>query len=100
MSRTAATAHLVGYLEELYRATMSRDVETLDVLLGRPVSSHLPAEVRAEALAIVALPSTSLRAPIRLLQFQQRVVQLGDGEDEEGEERSQLELDLGVGGRV
>ena len=89
----------VGYLEAVYRAEMTRDVAMLDALLQQRISSHLPAEVRAEALAIVAMPRTSLRAPIRLLQLQQRVVQLGDDETDDDESDSQLELEWGVGGR-
>jgi anti-sigma factor RsiW len=81
------------FLEEIYRATMRRDRDRLRALLKRPAATHLPREVRAEAMAIVAAPPASLRAPIRLLQFRQRVLQLGlprSGADAEG----QLELDL------
>jgi len=55
---------------------------------------QLPGEVRAEALAIVNAPKGSLRAPIRMLQHRQRIVQLDLELPDEDD--TQLELDLRV----
>lgn len=93
MSAPAMTAALLEYLEEIYRAAMTRDRDGLRDLLRRSFALYVPTEVRAEAMAIAASPATSLRAPIRLLQLQQRVMQLGESDDEE-EELAQLELEL------
>lgn len=85
-----AAAVLLDYLEELYRAAMTRDPDFLRELLRRPLAVHVPTEVRAEAIAIANSPPSSLRAPIRMLQMQQRVTQLGEAPDDAG----QLELEL------
>ena len=85
---------LLEYLDQLYRAAMRRDVQRLRELLEHGLAMQLPGEVRAEALAIVTAPRGSLRAPIRMLQHRQRIVQLGL--DEPNEDDPQLELDLRV----
>jgi hypothetical protein len=82
---------LIAYLDALYRAAMARDVEDLAALLLEPIASHVPREVREEALAIVALPDASLRAPIQLLQFRQRTLQLEVEEREGVEEQLPIE---------
>ena len=87
---TETAAALLEYLEELYRAAMTRDPDFIRELLRRPLAVHVPTEVRAEAIAIANSPATNLRAPIRLLQMQQRVTQLGETMDDDG----QLELEL------
>jgi hypothetical protein len=94
----SSTAALLVFLEEIYRATMTRDITRVHELLQRPLASHLPHEVRAEALTIAAAPAGSFRAPIRLLQLQQRIAQLGDDRAEERTEddEHQLELELRV----
>jgi hypothetical protein len=61
-------------------------------LLEHGLAMQLPGEVRAEALAIVNAPRESLRAPIRMLQHRQRLIQLEiDAPDADD---PQLELDL------
>ena len=85
---------LLEYLDQLYRAAMRRDVQRLRELLEHGLATQLPGEVRAEALAIVTAPRGSLRAPIKMLQHRQRIVQLGL--DEPNEDDPQLELDLRV----
>jgi len=87
---TETAAALLEYLEELYRAAMTRDPDFLRELLHRPLAVHVPTEVRAEAIAIANSPSSNLRAPIRMLQMQQRVTQLGETMEDDG----QLELEL------
>ena len=86
------TSLLLEYLDQLYRAAMRRDEQRLRALLEHGLAMQLPGEVRAEALAIVTAPRGSLRAPIRMLQHRQRIVQLGL--DEPNEDDPQLELDL------
>jgi hypothetical protein len=61
-------------------------------LLEHGLATQLPGEVRAEALAIVTAPRDSLRAPIRMLQYRQRIVQLDIELPDEND--PQLELDL------
>jgi hypothetical protein len=64
------------FLESLYHAVIVRDERLIRSLLSRPYAMHLPREVREEALAHASLPSSSLRAPIRLLRFRHRMAQL------------------------
>jgi hypothetical protein len=83
---------VLEYLDQLYRAAMRRDQARVRELLEHGLATQLPGEVRAEALAIVTAPRGSLRAPIRMLQHRQRIVQLEM--DLPDEEDPQLELDL------
>jgi len=71
---------------------MRRDQARMRELLDHGLAMQLPGEVRAEALAIVNSPRASLRAPIRMLQHRQRIVQLELELPDEDE--AQLELDL------
>ena len=83
---------ILEYLDQIYRAAMRRDQTRMRELLEHGLAMQLPGEVRAEALAIVSAPRDSLRAPIRMLQHRQRIVQLElDAPDEDD---PQLELDL------
>lgn len=86
------TSILLEYLDQVYRAAMRRDQARMRELLEHGLASQLPGEVRAEALAIVNAPRASLRAPIRMLQHRQRIVQLEL--DLPDEDDAQLELDL------
>jgi len=83
---------LLEYLDQVYRAAMRRDQARMRELLEHGLAMQLPGEVRAEALAIVNAPRASLRAPIRMLQHRQRIVQLEMETPDEDDE--QLELDL------
>jgi hypothetical protein len=83
---------LLEYLDQLYRAAMRRDQLRMRELLEHGLAMQLPGEVRAEALAIVNAPKGSLRAPIRMLQHRQRIVQLELELPDEDD--PQLELDL------
>jgi hypothetical protein len=86
------TSLVLEFLDQLYRAAMRRDVARMRELLDHGLAMQLPGEVRAEALAIVNAPRGSLRAPIRMLQHRQRIVQLEM--DPVDEDDPQLELDL------
>ena len=92
MSQTAVTSILLEYLDQVYRAAMRRDQARMRELLDHGLATQLPGDVRAEALAIVNSPRASLRAPIRMLQHRQRIVQLEL--DLPDEDDAQLELDL------
>lgn len=89
---------LLEYLDQLYRAAMRRDQQRMRELLEHGLAMQLPGEVRAEALAIVTAPRGSLRAPIRMLQHRQRIVQLGLDEPNEDDPQLELDLRLTVGG--
>jgi hypothetical protein len=90
--QTSVTSILLEYLDQVYRAAMRRDQARMRELLDHGLATQLPGEVRAEALAIVNSPRASLRAPIRMLQHRQRIVQLEL--DLPDEDDAQLELDL------
>ena len=92
------TSLLLEYLDQLYRAAMRRDQQRMRELLEHGLAMQLPGEVRAEALAIVTAPRGSLRAPIRMLQHRQRIVQLGLDEPNEDDPQLELDLRLTVGG--
>ncbi|HKW09208.1 MAG TPA: hypothetical protein VJO33_02450 [Gemmatimonadaceae bacterium] len=83
---------LLEYLDQVYRAAMRRDQARMRELLDHGLAIQLPGDVRAEALAIVNSPRANLRAPIRMLQHRQRIVQLEM--DMPDEDDTQLELDL------
>lgn len=90
MSDASVSSILLGYLDQLYRAVNTRDRARVNELLEHALATQLPGEVRAEALSIVAAPASSLRAPIRMLQFRQRMVQLD--QDVPDDDDTQLEL--------
>ena len=92
MTHASVSSILLGYLDQLYRASTMRDQRRVRELLEHALATQLPGEVRAEALSIVAAPASSLRAPIRLLQFRQRLVQLE--QDIPDEDDSQLEIEF------
>lgn len=89
---------VLEYLDQLYRAAMRRDEQRMRELLDHGLAMQLPGEVRAEALAIVTAPRGSLRAPIRMLQHRQRIMQLGLDEPNEDDPQLELDLRLTVGG--
>ncbi len=71
-----AAARFAEFVEELGVALLDRDAKLMRALLRDPVAGRLPAEVRDEVLAFSRLPATSLRAPVRTLQFIHRMRQL------------------------
>ncbi|MBA3889950.1 MAG: hypothetical protein H0X64_05420 [Gemmatimonadaceae bacterium] len=90
------TAHgrLLGITERLHDAIMARDEDMVHALLDMPSASSLPRKVREEALVVMALPATSMRAPIQLLQFHHRMSELMR-DDDAGEALPQLEMPFG-----
>ena len=91
------TITLLRFIDEVYRATMTRDEQRLRDLLHGTLAIQLPREVRAEALAIVTAPHTSFRAPVRLLQLRHRTLQLARSNPPSHDE-AQLELELELSG--
>src|ERR1044071_9084041 len=87
-------AVLIAYLDEIVDAIDARDREAIAPLLGDPMATHLPREVREE-LAMFASQRGGFRAPIRFLRFRFRMLQLAASD--EPVEDPQLELDLGRG---
>lgn len=67
---------LLVIVERLHDAITSRDEATVRALLDMASASSVPRDVREEALVLVGLPTTSLRAPMQLLQFHHRLTQL------------------------
>jgi hypothetical protein len=95
VSSVAQSAPLLRYLAALCDAVLHRDASLVRVLLDRPLASHLPRQVREEALAQTRLSPESLRAPIHLLEFSHRMTQLA-GLRAGGSSAQQLELPLRV----
>lgn len=85
---------LLVIAERLHDAIMARDEAMVEALLGMASASSLPRELREEALVIVRLPATSLRAPIQLLQFHHRMSQLmRDGAVDERQPQLEMPFD-------
>ena len=86
---------LLSYVSALARAVARRDRVRTTWLLGDALVVHLPREVIEEALVLSRSTTTDLRAPIHLLRYWHRTVQLlrpaGPGLPDE----SQLAFDLG-----
>ena len=92
VNESPVTSILLEYLDQVYKAAMRRDQARMRELLDHGLAMQLPGDVRAEALAIVNSPRASLRAPIRMLQHRQRIVQLELELPDEDD--AQLELDF------
>ena len=89
---------MLAYVDALYDAVQDRDEPEVRALLAQGDATHLPREVREEALALLPEPVGSLRAPIRLLRFEFVLTQLDEHEELMRDRRSaeQLRLDLGL----
>ena len=87
------TISLLRFIDEVYRAAMTRNESRLRELLEGPLAIQLPREVRAEAIAIVNAPPASFRAPVRLLQLRHRTLQLARTNPATHDD-AQLELEL------
>jgi hypothetical protein len=74
--RTNPLANFLAYLEEIESAVLERQALRITALLRKRTATHLPREVREELLALSRAPRESLRAPVRFLQFQHRMIQL------------------------
>ena len=88
-------AALCAFLSEVSAAVRARDVRAVQALLRRRLASHLPREVREEALHVAAQQRNGFRVAIELLRYQHRMQQLAAGG--EGLPGPQLELELGRG---
>lgn len=72
-------AALAVLAERLHDAVMLRDLALVEALLEAREASRLPREVREEALAVVRRPAGSYRAPMQLLRFHHRMLELAQG---------------------
>ena len=88
---------LIRYLDRLHAAIEDRDPASARRLLAEPDAVHLPREVREEALALSGESMTSFRAPLHLLRYYHRTVQLlraPPAQADADSDRPQLELEL------
>ena len=74
--RSDALAKFLAYLEEIEEAVLAREALRITALLRKRTATHLPREVREELLVLSRMPRESLRAPVRFLQFQHRMLQV------------------------
>jgi hypothetical protein len=100
-------------LDLLASAIADRDRALVRAIVTGPDSTRLPREVRVEALALVELPTDSLRAPIALWRLAHTVRQLLFGDDlvdadtvpladpdDQLPSYDPLQLELAIAGRV
>ena len=90
---------LLRYIERLYRAVARRDPLRASWLLGDALAVHLPREVIEEVLVLSRAPQASLRAPVHLLRYYHRTVELLRGETEESGDEAQLKFDFDHAGQ-
>jgi hypothetical protein len=74
-----ALTNFLAYLVEIEQALMHREAMRVTALLRKRTATHLPREVREELLSLSRAPRESLRAPIKFLRFQHRMMQLAAG---------------------
>ena len=79
------------FVQELAGAMLSRDTAAIGALLDDELAGRLPADVREEAHLFRTLPDSSLRAPMRALLFEQRLLHLAH-EGESASDPAQREL--------
>ncbi len=72
---------LLSYLAELYEAIRTRNEIRVHALLRAPEARRIPPGVREEAIAMVRLPTASLRAPMQLFTYLHRMEQLESGDE-------------------
>ena len=87
---------LIALLDQLHAAIERRDVDRVEaVLAAAEVYRCVPAGVREEAIVMSQLPTTSLRAPMRLYRYQYLLRRLGDEPLDSALDPAQLVLDFG-----
>ena len=91
--RTNPLANFLAYLEEIETAVLERQALRITALLRKRTATHLPREVREELLALSRAPRESLRAPVRFLQFQHRMIQLARAGEPLPTAQTELHLD-------
>ena len=67
---------MLDYLDQLCAAIVARDDAAVRRLLEHALARKLPRDVREEALAILALPRQSLRAPMKTFWYRYVTEQL------------------------
>lgn len=88
----ARAREMMALLGALYRALMAGDREEVDRLRASPAATALPREVREELVLLRRDLPRTLRAPVNLLVFANRLHQLL--RQGPGEAADQLRLDL------
>ena len=98
---------MLGYLDSLCAALLSRDSREIHRLLALPAGAQLPRAVREEALAIARAKSAGLRAPVHALHYYYKLTHLLDettdgifGQDGGRRRSDQIELPLRAAGGV
>lgn len=94
---SASENDFIRYLDRLHEAIEDRDPAFTRDLLQDPNGVHLPREVREEALALSGEAEASFRAPLHLLRYYHRTVQLLRAPAARGvasDAPTQLELEL------
>lgn len=83
---------LLVYVDRLYEAVVARDGATVTRMLRMQIATQLPRDVREDVLATARAPRDGFRAPMQLLRFRHRMMQLGGAEGSGSV--GQLELEL------
>jgi hypothetical protein len=97
---------MLGYLDSLCAALLSRDSREIHRLLALPAGGQLPRAVREEALAIARAKSGGLRAPVHALQYYYKLTHLldetvdGSFGGEDPRRTDQIELPLRAAGGI
>ena len=88
-------ARLLDLLDALIVAMERRDPRTVTAVLDQEDAERwFPSGLREEALVIARLPSTALRAPMRVYRYYHQLRQLGEEAIELTHDPRQLTLDL------
>jgi hypothetical protein len=85
----------LAYLADIEQTLLNRNWAQLTTLLRKRRSSHLPREVREELVFHTRSPRESLRAPVRFLRFQHRMMQLALGGETLPTAQTELPLESG-----
>ena len=107
MRNSAETSHgrnvdpfsrFLAYLRAIEDAVIRREAMEITALLRKRTATHLPREVREELLMLSRAARGSLRAPVKFLSFQHRMLELAAGG--ESLPRAQTELRLEATGEA
>jgi hypothetical protein len=98
--RVDALGKFLGYLDEIERAVMRRDALGITALLRKRTATHLPREVREELLLLSRASRESLRAPVRFLRFQHRMMELAKGGEPLPTAQTELRLEDRAAGAI
>ncbi len=100
MPRSATGDALLAYLDRLYDAAVARQAHVVRSMLRTRMATHLPREVREDAVTVARAPGRSFRAPVRLLQYRHRMAELSRAEPIPPAGQLELEFPRLPSGRV